>query len=65
MLFQEADGRLVLLDYKTDKETAADAVKEKYELQLELYGEAVQSIYGLAVAEKYLYMLRDGSVIQV
>lgn len=65
VLFQEADGRLVLLDYKTDRETAVDAVKEKYELQLELYGEAVQSIYGLAVAEKYLYMLRDGSVIQV
>lgn len=65
VLFQEADGRLVLLDYKTDRSTAADAVREKYSLQLELYAEAVESIYGMRVAEKYLYMLRDGSVIQV
>ena len=65
VLFQEADGRLVLLDYKTDRETAADVVREKYALQLELYAEAVQSIYGMTVAEKYLYMLRDGGVIQV
>lgn len=65
VLFQEADGRLVLLDYKTDRITAAVTVKEKYSLQLELYAEAVESVYGRRVAEKYLYMLRDGSIIQI
>lgn len=34
-------------------------------MQLELYAEAVRSVLGLAVSEKYLYMLRDGSVIQL
>ena len=65
VLFQEADGRVVLLDYKTDRDTAPDVVKEKYAMQLELYAEAVRSVLGLAVSEKYLYMLRDGSVIQL
>ena len=65
VLFQEADGRVVLLDYKTDRDTAPAAVKEKYAIQLDLYAEAVRSVLGLAVSEKYLYMLRDGSVIQL
>lgn len=65
VLFQETDGRLVLLDYKTDRITAAGTVREKYSLQLELYAEAVESVYGRRVAEKYLYMLRDGSIIQI
>ena len=65
VLFQEQDGRVVLLDYKTDRDTAPDTVREKYAMQLELYAEAVSSVLGLEVAEKYLYMLRDGSVIQL
>ena len=65
VLFQERNGRVVLLDYKTDRDTSPDAVREKYRMQLELYAEAVSSVLGLEVAEKYLYMLRDGSVIQV
>lgn len=65
VLFQEQDGKLVLIDYKTDRNTKAAHAKSLYALQLELYSQAVQSVLGIAVAEKYLYMLRDGSLIKV
>jgi len=65
VLFEEADGRLVLLDYKTDRDTAPSAVRASYELQLKLYSQAVAALLGRPPAEKYLYMLRDGSVIQL
>ena len=65
VLFQEQDGNLVLIDYKTDRNTKASHAKKLYALQLELYSQAVHSVLGMPVAEKYLYMLRDGSLIRV
>lgn len=64
VLFQEADGGLILLDYKTDWDTETKSVKEKYAIQLSLYAHAIKTIFGQEPTEKYLYMLRDGSVIQ-
>ena len=63
VLFKEADGRYVLLDYKTDSDTNPEAVKKRYGLQLQLYTAAAESILGIKVAERYLYMLHDSSVI--
>ncbi len=65
VLFQADNGDLVLIDYKTDRNTNAHHVRQLYTLQLELYSQAVESVLGQQVAEKYLYMLRDGSVIKV
>ena len=64
VLFQEK-GKLVLIDYKTDRNTNAHHVKQLYSLQLELYSQAVESVLNSKVAEKYLYMLRDGSIVKV
>ena len=55
----------MLLDYKTDKNTRPAAVREKYRLQIEIYTEAVEAILGRKVAERCLYLLQDGSVVQL
>jgi len=65
VLFKEADGKYILLDYKTDRITEPTAVKEKYALQIKLYTEAIESILGVQVAERYLVMLHDTSVIKL
>lgn len=65
VLFEEADGSLILLDYKTDRDTAPETVKAKYQKQLELYGQAVEGILGRKVRESYLYMLRDNTLIEL
>ena len=64
LLFEEPDG-LVLLDYKTDKETNAEKVRTRYQLQINLYSEAVQELLHRTVKERYLYMMHDGSVIKL
>ena len=62
-LFKEDNGNYVLMDYKTDRDTNPDTVKAKYELQIKLYTDAIQEILGVRVAERYLVMLHDNSVI--
>lgn len=63
VLFQEADGRYFLLDYKTDWDTAPARIKEKYEVQVRLYREAVENMLGVAVSGCYLVMLKDGTSV--
>ena len=63
VLFEEEDGQLVLLDYKTDKDTCPEKISNRYQLQISLYAEAVEAILGKKIKEKYLYMLHDGSVV--
>ncbi|MNE63964.1 ATP-dependent helicase/nuclease subunit A [compost metagenome] len=61
-LFRE-EGRLILLDYKTDAvlehEGGVEALKEKYRFQLELYSKALYDILGEPVSEIWLYFF-DG-----
>ena len=65
LLFREKDGSLILVDYKTDKDTDEARVKDRYSIQLELYTEAIAAaMNGAQVAERYLYMLHDGKVIR-
>lgn len=54
-LFFEEDGKLILLDYKTDRVKQAEELKERYYKQLEYYAEALKRTRNLPVEEKYLY----------
>jgi len=65
VLFKEADGKYVLLDYKTDTDTKPEAVKNKYAMQIQLYTDAIEQILGVKVAERYLVMLHDSSVVKM
>ena len=56
----EEEGEWVLLDYKTDRSSDAEALKEHYRAQLELYERALTMSSGKKVKEKYLYSFRFG-----
>ncbi len=66
----EEDGELVLVDYKTDRvrylgEAAADWLKDRYRVQLEHYGKALEMGTGKPVKERYLYSFDLGLAIPV
>jgi ATP-dependent helicase/nuclease subunit A len=71
-LLEEADGRLVLIDFKTDRIAAEpspaviDEMKRRYEEQIRLYVRAVEQILKTRkVAESYLYLLAGGYAVPV
>ena len=70
--FFEEEGRLVLLDYKTNwidlsKPFAQEAarLRESYGKQMEIYREALTAATGLPVGEAYLYLFGIGRAIKM
>ncbi|KHL94635.1 ATP-dependent helicase [Paenibacillus sp. IHB B 3415] len=67
-LFRE-DGRLILLDYKTDfvpvQEGGLESLTEKYRFQLELYSKALLDILGEPVSEVWLYFFDGGHAVRL
>ncbi|WP_044479334.1 helicase-exonuclease AddAB subunit AddA [Paenibacillus antibioticophila] len=67
-LFQ-VDGRVILLDYKSDKvlphRGGVAALTESYRFQLELYAEALEKITGMPVDEKWLFFFDSGDAVQL
>ncbi|NLP49020.1 MAG: helicase-exonuclease AddAB subunit AddA [Clostridiales bacterium] len=57
------DGKLVLLDYKTDKVQNARELLEKYSSQLAVYKKALEMVTGLKVGESYIYSFELGQAI--
>ncbi|MBU0906353.1 MAG: PD-(D/E)XK nuclease family protein, partial [Firmicutes bacterium] len=63
-LFEEADGKWVLLDYKTDRvkgvliteNAITREMNVRYGLQLSLYKEAIEQILRITIKEKILYL---------
>ncbi|MDY2775721.1 MAG: helicase-exonuclease AddAB subunit AddA [Streptococcus infantarius] len=51
------EDRLVLLDYKTDKYTNSEEIKERYQGQMALYAEALSKSYHIDQVDKYLVLL--------
>ena len=72
-IFEDASGRWVLLDYKTDairppfnEEPALGAeMEQRYGLQLELYRDALSKIKHIDVDEKVLYLYEIGTSIEL
>jgi len=64
--FEEA-GQLVIVDYKTDAVSAADAQQRSldYVLQLRLYAVALERIAGRAPDRAYLHFLKPNTVVEV
>jgi ATP-dependent helicase/nuclease subunit A len=64
--FEERD-ELVIVDYKTDSVTAADAHQraQDYALQLRLYAMAVERVAGRAPDRAFLHFLRPDTVVEV
>ncbi len=54
-VYFEEDGKNVLLDYKTDKVKTAQKLREKYAVQLDYYGRALEQLTGYKTNEKIIY----------
>lgn len=51
------EDHLVLLDYKTDKYTNSEEIKDRYQGQMALYAEALSKSYHIDQVDKYLVLL--------
>ena len=60
----EEDGELVLVDYKTDRVDEIEQIHEKYDIQLDLYKEALEKITKKRVKEKFIYLFSRDIVVQ-
>jgi ATP-dependent exoDNAse (exonuclease V) beta subunit len=66
-LWFEEGGELVVVDYKTDDVTAAEAHQRArdYALQLRLYALAVERVTGRAPRSAWLHFLRPNTLVEV
>lgn len=55
--WMEEDGRIVLMDYKTDKTKSPKTLLEHYQTQLDYYQRALEQMTGKPVKEKVIYSL--------
>jgi len=53
--FFEEKGEIIVVDYKTDTVKTEEELVNRYEKQLEYYGEAIEKLTGKKVKEKILY----------
>lgn len=62
----EEDG-ITVLDFKTDKvrEETLEEARERYRLQIQTYGEALQRIYEMPIKGMYLYFFRLNRFVKV
>lgn len=63
--FEDENGNLIIVDYKTDKVTnGVEVIKERYAPQLKYYRIALEKALGTNVSKTYLLLLDTGDVIE-
>ena len=61
----EKDGKIVLLDFKTDKNPDEEKIRKNYTKQIELYSYALEKVTGMKVAKKVIYTVRNSKIIEI
>lgn len=64
-VYFEEDGRLILMDYKTDRVDSGEELIARYKMQLDYYAEALSRLEKKPVAEILIYSFALGEVIKV
>lgn len=64
-VFFEEEGEIVLLDYKTDVIKSPQELADRYRVQLDYYGEALERLTGKKVKERVLYSFYLGEEVPV
>jgi len=59
------NGSWILLDYKTDRASDAEALTHRYGRQLRMYALALERITGIPVAEVWLCLLQGGENLRI
>lgn len=62
-VFFEEDGKIVVVDYKTDAVKTPEELIKRYQLQLDYYGEALERLTGKEVVQKIIYSFALGEEI--
>ena len=65
VFFEDEEGKTVLIDYKTDRNTTPQTIRKRYKKQINLYACAIREITGMNVDEAYIYRLSDGDAIEI
>lgn len=61
----EEDGKIVVLDFKTDRTDDPEALAETYGEQLGIYAKACEKIFGKPVKQKYIYSFALSTLIEL
>lgn len=59
------DGRIVVVDYKTDRVRSMQTLVNRYKVQLDYYEEALTQLMKMPVSEKLIYSSRMGKTVSV
>jgi len=65
VLFEDDHGDYILLDYKTDRGISAATARRRYQFQIDLYCDAVETILHKPVKERYLFLLDTGTAVKM
>lgn len=65
LLFEDANGNWILLDYKTDRNNSDEHFRKEYREQINFYVRAMETLLHLKISEKYLYLLGAGRLIEM
>ncbi len=67
LFFENENGEIILLDYKTDYVTKEnlEEVKARYKVQLDLYKSAIEDISGKKVVKKGLYLFGINEFVEI
>ncbi len=65
--FEDDDGELVLVDYKTDKVADGNTaiIADRYRVQLDCYARALENIIGKKVKQRIIYLFDTNEAIEV
>lgn len=61
----EEDGEIVIIDYKTDRVTSSEQLRERYAGQLKIYEKAVRECLGKNVKETLLYSFSLETTVKI
>jgi ATP-dependent helicase/nuclease subunit A len=59
------NGKLIIVDYKTDRVTNGDELKELYGSQLGIYRRCLEQVIGLPVSHTLIYSFRLGETVEL
>jgi len=62
--FSEGE-ELVLLDFKTDRFTSDEEIRQRYQFQMDAYGFALERITGKHVKERFLYLFSINKYLKI
>lgn len=62
-VYFKEEGRIILVDYKTDRVSTEKELTKRYGVQLDYYARALERLTGMEVAEKILYSFALGKEV--